>query len=57
MPNPVHTVLGKYSKYEIYRRDGFFSYKFYIYKNGSYLTGDFASLPEATKYAESLYYD
>lgn len=57
MAKPIHVVIGKYSKFEIYSRSGFLSTKFYIDRNGKYWAGDFSSLPEAISYAEKHHYD
>lgn len=57
MSKPVHVVLGKYSKFEIYSQSGWLKTYFVIYRNDKYWAGEFSSLPEATRYAEKHYYD
>lgn len=48
----VETVYGKYSKYEIVRKSGVFTTKFYVRKDGDVATGKFSSLNAAVEWAE-----
>lgn len=50
----VETVIGKYHKFEIVREWGglITSTKFYIYRDGKYYRGSFASLSGAVEAAK-----
>lgn len=48
----VETVYGKYSKYEIVKKSGTFSTKFYVRKDGDVASGKFSSLKAAVEWAE-----
>jgi len=49
----VETIYGKYSKYEIVRKSGVFSTKFYVRKDGDVVSGTFSSLKAAVEWAKS----
>jgi hypothetical protein len=52
MAEPVHTILGRFSKFEIYRGHKFFGSYFTIHKDGKYWKGEFSSLQAAARYVE-----
>lgn len=48
----VHTLFGKYDKYEIVKATGWWNTKFYIRKGGKPHRGSFSSLKAAVEEAE-----
>lgn len=48
----AETVYGKRSKYEIIKRSGAFTSKYYVRKDGEVTSGIFSSLKAAVEWAE-----